>query len=156
MRDLGISRCNVYMYKRGHYRVRISSKNLYEKIVHEFGHPLGSKGRRLPWPTPKPIKEATFDLRLEYIKGFVDAEGSIIKSSKGIQIDISQAIREPLEFIERTLRSAGISASGIYLGSDGIWRLRISSRKSLSKFAEIVGFRHPCKSRKLRLLLLQS
>ncbi len=156
LHKLGISKCNPYMYKPRQYRVRISSKKLYEIIVSEFGHPLGKGSKkRLPWPTPEPIKNAPIDLQLEYIRGFVDAEGSIIRSNKGIQIDMSQGIREPLEFIKKTLEYLGIKSSGIYLGNDNVWRLRMSSKEALIRFAEIIGFRHPCKLRRLKQLLLQ-
>ena len=68
LRELGISRCNPYMYKPRQYRIRISSKKLYEIIVDDFGHPLGKASKkRLPWLTPEPVKSAPIDLQLEYI-----------------------------------------------------------------------------------------
>ncbi len=153
LKKIGFTKCAPYMYKKGHYRVRIYSKDLYDIMVNVFEHPINTKGRKASWPTPKVVREAPIEYQLEYIKGFVDAEGSIIKSDKGIQIDISQIIREPLEFIRDVLLLIGIKVSRIYLGSENVWRLRIASKESVLKFSEYIGFRHPCKRRRLSNLL---
>jgi intein-encoded DNA endonuclease-like protein len=153
LKILGFDNAKVYQYKKRAYRVRVSSKQLYHKLVHDFGHPTNTNSRKVPWPTPKAVKEAPLALQIEYVKGFVDAEGSVIKSSKGIQVDVSQQIREPLEFLAQVLERLGVKVTGIYLGSDGVWRLRIASLASLRRFAQHIGFRHPCKSRRLKKLL---
>jgi len=153
LKKLGFAKCKPYMYKQNHYRVRIYSKKLYDVMVKTFEHPVNNDGRKIPWPTPKIIKEAPLRYQLEYVKGFVDAEGSIIRSDKGVQIDISQMIKEPLEFIKHVLSLTGISVTGIYLGSDNVWRLRIASKDGILKFHAFIGFRHPCKRRRLMELI---
>ena len=140
-------------YKSNHYRVRIYSRKFFDIVVKEFEHPINTGGKRVPWKTPGKVTDALLGLKLEYIKGFVDAEGSVIYSKKGVQIDVSQQIKEPLEFLAKTLNILGIRTTGIYLGKDGIWRLRIASKDNLIRFASIIGFRHPSKSSKLLKLL---
>ncbi|BAA80936.2 homing endonuclease I-ApeI [Aeropyrum pernix K1] len=153
LRILGFHNVRVYQYKRGAYRVRISSKQLFHILVNQFEHPLSTSSRKTPWPTPQRVKDGPLALQIEYVKGFVDAEGSVIKSSKGVQVDVSQQIMEPLKFLAQVLEKVGVKVTGIYLGSDGVWRLRIASLASLRRFAHYIGFRHPCKSKKLNELL---
>ena len=156
LQQLGIKKsCEPYRYKEGHYRVRIYSKTLYNIIVIDFEHPInvGRKTRQFPWKTPTKVKLAPLELQTQYVKGFIDAEGSVIVSKTGIQIDISQSTRESLEFIREILIKLGIIPSGIYKGQDGIWRLRIASKNSLLNFVRLVSFRHPSKKEKLSYLL---
>ena len=153
LKKLGYSSAKVYQYKKGHYRVRISSKRLYQYIAEKCEHPVYTHE---PWPTPPPIRRALLDLKIEYVRGFVDAEGSVISSQKGFQIDISQKIKEPLEFLQEVLAEIGIRTTGIYKGPDNVWRLRISSISNIARFHNLVGFRHPCKRKRLVTLLRRS
>ena len=147
--DLGFDRCKPYMYKKDQYRIRLSSKRMYSLIVNEFGYPQSEHGSKACWSTPLPVKNAPFSFQIEYLRGFVDAEGSVISSRKGIQIDVSQKCLEPLKFLYDVFSRLEIDPSGIYLGSDGVWRLRIASRSSLLRFALEVGFRIRRKQEKL-------
>lgn len=153
LKKLGYSVCRPYQYKRNHYRVRISSKKLFTVIVEEFEHPVATGGKRVCWNTPRIVVDSDITLQNEYIKGFVDAEGSIIESTKGTQIDISQKYIEPLKFISKTLSKQGIKTTGIYKGKDSVWRLRIASYNSIQLFIKIIGFRHPHKKAKISHLL---
>jgi intein-encoded DNA endonuclease-like protein len=139
-------------YKKRQFRIRVYSKDLYRTIAELFEHPLNTK-KRSPWPTPPIVKKAPLKCQIEYTKGFVDAEGSVIKSNKGVQVDVSQQIKEPLCFISKVFEKLGIRITGIYLGNDNIWRLRIASKASLINFLFLIGFRHPCKREKLLTLL---
>ncbi len=154
IRKIGYNCGKVYMYKKSQYRVRISSKSLFETITKKYGHP-GKTNGSITWYTPEPIKKAEFFEQIEYVKGFVDAEGSVIASNKGIQIDVSQKIIEPLEFLKKIMEQTGIETTGIYKGKDNVWRLRISSKKSIIKFQETIGFRLKKKKHKLFMLLNQ-
>ncbi len=140
-------------YKDHHYRVRVFSRKLYKIVVEEFEHPIRTSRKRAPWYTPRRVVISPIKLQIEYLKGFVDAEGSIIRSRKGNQIDISQQIKEPLEHISTLLNNIGIKTTGIYRGPDNVWRLRIASKKALTRFSLLINFRHPQKKKALQNIL---
>ena len=151
LQRIGFERCQPYRYKKKNYRVRISSKKLYEVFIIQFDHSVNKCMNK--WEVPNALRKADLDRRLEYVKGFADAEGSVIESSKGVQIDISQKCREALEFLKEVLEKLGIRVTGIYLGKDNVWRLRIASYESIIKFNSVVGFSHPDKKGKLLRIL---
>jgi len=92
------------------------------------------------WKIPGCIKESTLEIIAEFIKGFADSEGGVDKGTR--RIGMSSVNKEGLEEIKLLLELFGIrskvkSKSKKYKKG---FVLRIQDRKSIEKFAKVIGF----------------
>ncbi len=111
-------------YHKNCWRLRICSKELYERLMK--------------------IKEKLFKdmgITIEYLKGFYDAEGNITRN----RIVLYQKDREELEKVKCFLKSLGIRTGKISWYKT-VWGLPIYDKESRKKFLMIIGFRHPKKA----------
>ena len=126
---------NAWMYKEG------KTRQLY---VVEFSRNL--------------LKDFIIDSnqdKIDYIKGYFDAEGGISRSSKvRYYIYFAQKNLKDLEQVKNWLEGFGIRCGIIHNPSKNAdpnyWRFFISV-KSYEKFAKLIGSWHPLKSRFLRM-----
>ena len=114
---------------------------------------------------PKIIKNAPLEIKLCFIQGVFDAEGSVlkfeqyekdsnllIKKLQDIRINFGQANRELLEFVKITLEETGISCGkicGPYFKnekSQPYFQVNSYGIANLKKFYSLIGTRHPIKS----------
>jgi len=126
---------NAWMYKEG------KTRQLY---VAEFSKAL--------------LKDVTITSqqdKIEYIRGYFDAEGGISRDPKvRYYLYFAQRNLEDLEQVKRFLEEFGIICGKIHNPSKNIdpnyWRFFISI-KSYEKFAQMIGSWHPIKSHFLRM-----
>ncbi len=139
-------------YTPGHFRLKISSKRLYEMWKHDYGFPEDGLGQG-SWNTPSQIKSATSHAKALYIRGVFDTEGDVSPlSSKWCYVGISQKNRTFLHEIRRFLSDLGIHAGKIHVidTKSGTLRIAVSDSSSLLRFITIIGSEHPDKRHNLR------
>ncbi len=136
-------------YKKGHYRVVLSSQKIYDMIRNDYDFIAPQEN----WCTPKSIKDASQEVIASYIAGFFDAEGDI--NPKKYMLGFSQKNYESLEFIREWLNKNSIKTSKIFIADkkSNTWRFYITSKENFEKFNKIVNFEHPGKIMRFRLLL---
>lgn len=127
--------------------LQIYNKPLFRFFERVFEHPPGEQEN---WNTPKLIRNAPIKLKSAYIRGFFDAEGTVILTDP--KIGFFQKNKESLEFIKRTLESLGIK-SGKISWDRRVWRFWIAEKNSINLFAQKVGSLHPEKGLRLRKLV---
>jgi intein-encoded DNA endonuclease-like protein len=93
--------------------------------------------------------------KIDYIRGYFDAEGSVPKSKKKrFYIYFSQKDKKDLQQLKSYLTDLGIICGKTHNPSQRIdpdyWRFYISC-KSYKKFVDIIGSWHPTKSKLLRM-----
>ena len=93
--------------------------------------------------------------KIDYIRGYFDAEGSVPKSNKvRFYIYFSQKNKSDLEQLKSYITELGISCGKTHNPSKNIdpnyWRFYISC-KSYKTYIELIGSLHPVKSKLLRM-----
>nr|BAJ48960.1 homing endonuclease I-ApeI [Candidatus Caldarchaeum subterraneum] len=140
-------------YKRGQYRLRIYSKEIYGLLKNLYGFPADHLGQA-SWGTPDKLRELQPSELIPFIRGFFDAEGDIKLDKDSPYIGFSQKNKEILHFIKENLEILGIRTGKIHLidSRSHTFRFVIASEKGLVKFIETIGSSHPEKITKLRIL----
>ena len=148
---------------------RIATKNFnFAKIIREGILKLGSKAwiykegkNRNLWIVEfskillKEFKIKSKQNKIDYIRGYFDAEGGISQSSKvRFYIYFCQKDKIDLEEVKKYLLELGISCGVIHNPSKKVdpnyWRFFVSS-KSYRDFAKIIGSDHPVKIKLLKM-----
>lgn len=115
-------------------------------------------------PVPEIIKNSTIEMKLSFIQGVFDAEGSILRVEKyentpnklkeklqDLRINFGQSDRELLEFIKTTLEEVGIRCGKICgpffknETSKPYFQVNSYGIANLEKFYSLIGTRHPIK-----------
>lgn len=90
---------------------------------------------------------------IDYVRGYFDAEGGISSNPQSPYLYFAQKDREDLEELGRFLDGLGIERGKMHNPSrradPDYWRFYLK-RKSLGRFAKVVGSWHPRKSKLLR------
>lgn len=94
---------------------------------------------------------------IDYVRGYFDAEGGIPSDpAKPPYLYFAQKDRRDLEGVRRILLSIGIACGRIHNPSRRVdpdyWRFYVS-RRSLRRFAKVVGSWHPRKAVLLRMMI---
>lgn len=139
-------------YKKGHFRVVLSSKNIFYTIKNYFGFIAPQE----KWCTPEPIKKSNDEIIASYIAGFFDAEGDM--NPKKYMMGFSQKNQESLSFIKMWLNEKNIKTSKIFIADkkSNTKRFYITKKSNFEKFYRVVKFEHPNKIMRVRLLLQQT
>jgi len=103
----------------------------------------------------KDVKIKTMQEKIDYIRGYFDAEGSVPKSRNSrFYIYFSQKNKEDLEKLKSYLIELGFICGKTHnpskLKDPNYWRFFIGC-KSYSKFVNTIGSWHPIKSQLLRM-----
>lgn len=115
----------------------ISNKELFKFFELECGvYPNGKK-----WLTPQWIYYASKDVKIAYVKGVFDADGSIFRKRKFYEIQISQGSKKFLEEIRNILYEFDIKSS--VCKSKDIFKIDISAKTRVKKFITKIGSLHP-------------
>lgn len=126
----------------------ISSKEVFYFLHNECGVQPNKK----EWKTPRWIFYSTKKVRKTYIRGFLDADGSIpIRDSGRIEIQISQKQKEVLKELKQILSEFDINSS--VCKSRNIFKLNIGSKPSIINFFKKIGSFHPNHQRKIKRAL---
>ena len=139
-------------YTPGHFRLKVSSKDLYEMWKQDYGFPEDGKGQG-SWNVPSDIKSANSHVKASYIRGVFDTEGDVSpRSSKTAYVGISQKNRTFLEETRRFLSDLDIHPGKTHVIDEksGTLRMAISEKKSLLRFIKIIDSEHPVKRRDLQ------
>ena len=139
-------------YKKGHWRIRISNREIYHMVKTSFEFPDEHLGQRY-WGIPALVREADMPLKLSHIRGIADAEGDVSLVNK--YIEISQKNYEVLQWIKVTLHEVGISTGDIILADRKslTYKIVISQRMAVVLFNKLVNFEHPLKKLQLERLV---
>lgn len=122
----------------------IYNKPIFRFFERVFEHPPGNQGN---WKTPNIITKAPTKIKNYYIQGFFDAEG--VCSMSDFKLGFVQKNKESLEFIKSELEKQKISCGSI-LKDRNSHRFWICERKSVLRFIEKIGTRHPDKELKFK------
>ncbi len=146
------TRPRMDQYKKGHWRIRISSKQIYDMVKTSFEFPDEGLGQSY-WGIPTLIREADILLKLSHIRGIADAEGDVSLVNK--YVEISQKNREVLQWIKMTLRRVGIETGSVVLADRKTltYKIVISGKMGLTTFHKLVNFEHPLKKLSLEKLV---
>ena len=165
----------------GHYRARIfdSSRAFLEALSREFNARIGLRptvywegscwcleiyGKQVVASFLERLRKPKHEL--EWLKGFVDAEGSVYlwvrkRDRKYYQISITNSNRQYIEAVTLCLKKLGIAhrarkrreldkrTNKIYVKYDVL----INRKSSIVLFLKLVEFRHPVKSSRVDRLL---
>ncbi|BAJ51197.1 homing endonuclease I-ApeI [Candidatus Caldarchaeum subterraneum] len=123
-------RCRVFRGR--YYRVVVYSKKLYQ-LLSQDKLTLLEKGSETEM--------------LWFVRGMVDAEGSVITSLH--RITIWQNDVKLLEAVRRVLENHGLKCGKI-TRSRNVYALPIYGRGRMAQFMKHIGFRHPEKRRMMR------
>jgi len=148
---------------------RISSKeNSYTKFLAEMIHKMGHKawtyreGKtrdmyivEFSKKVVNNINISTTKDKIDYIRGYFDAEGSVPKSKNvRFYIYFSQKDKGDLDQLKSYITELGIKCGKTHNPSKNIdpnyWRFYICS-KSYNDFIDLIGSLHPVKSKLLRM-----
>lgn len=138
-------------YTPGHYRLKLSSKDMYTMWKERFSFPEDGEGQGT-WTVPKEIKESNTHVQACYIRGVFDTEGDVSPvSSKTPYVGISQKNETFLNELKDMLSDMDIHAGKIHIIDEksGTQRFAISDRQSLQRFITIIGTEHPVKAKDL-------
>jgi len=139
----------IQQYKKGYYRILVSSQKIYNKIVNDFEF----VSPQIFWNTPILIRNASKGIVAKYIAGFFDAEGDL--NPKKYMIGFSQKNSNALQFIKEWLSKNDIETSKIFIADkkSGTKRFYITSKENLKRFNQLIEFEHPDKIRRMKILL---
>jgi len=154
------------VHDRSKFQIRTSIHSIVQFFKRIFEHP---GGKQTSWKTPQVILQAGREIKSAYIRGFFDAEGSVLKlmehypwqSMYPIRIWsswISPDICVPLEEMKCMLEEFGIKSEvkSVKASSERtklpIFCLKISQPKDKLKFVEEIGSLHPSKIERLTFL----
>jgi len=138
--------------KKAHNRKLSHVAEIYSvevaKDMFSYGVNFGSKS----WMVPETIKEAPSEIKRSYLRGFFDSEGTVYFREDGDRyIAAFSTNLEGLKEIGKLLTDIEIE----YKISQEVWyyKIKISKRGNLRKFAELVGFTIKRKMQKLEQAL---
>ncbi len=114
------------------------------KVLHAFlcflGVPPGNKSKILKFPLI--IKNASSQLKLKFIGGLFDSDGSNTNSGIFLRMNSKQILKE----VKQELLLQDILATGPYWDNKSTtWLIQIKRNNSKKIFKEKIGFKHPSK-----------
>lgn len=139
-------------YKSGHFRLKVSSKELYEMWKQDYDFPPDGEGQG-SWNIPEDIKTASTHAKASYIRGVFDTEGDVSPiSSKSCYVGISQKNETFIEEVRGLLEDLDIHPGKTHIidAKSGTLRIAVSEPKSLLRFIMIIDSEHPDKHTNLR------
>ncbi|UJG39918.1 MAG: hypothetical protein K9W45_08675 [Candidatus Heimdallarchaeum aukensis] len=145
-------------YKRGHYRLRISSKRLYSLWIDQFGFPREGE-TQLHWDVPRLILDSDLLTQSYFLRAFFDTEGDVSPSSSSTYyLGLSQKNTTVLYQLKSLLSSFDIKTSSIHLADkkSNTYRFSIVGKEEIFKFRDKIGSEHPVKKEKIDQILLSS
>ena len=125
--------------KNGIFRLRIYSKEIFQKLQE-----LKTKRDQ--------ITQENNDVKIAFLRGVFDAEGSVIKNKN--RITLSNKNEELLLLCKKLLLDFEIKTGQIWNLKWGVKVLPINGRENIEKFNQKIGFSHPIKREKLQNKLM--
>ncbi len=118
--------------------LRITNKAVVLKIVEisEIEVPQNT------WDTPSLLHTAPEAAKIDYVRGFWDAEGGLPKTTKQTYISFDQKNRSALEFIRDILITKGFHPTRITL-TGKCWQFRLTRKMELARYFQEIGTAHP-------------
>lgn len=132
------------------YRTRIGSKKLVADLI-SFGIPAGS-AKTFFMSTPTEILQASAEVKLAYVRGWMDAEGCVTthvvrrhsKQYSYLKINFHVANAKIRDELCDIISEFGVKASKWANRNDGTCGFQMVGEKAI-KYAEVIGFNHPIK-----------
>lgn len=127
--------------RRGYYRIRACGKAFVTKL---------NEIKR----NPHIILSASPTAQLSWVRGFIDAEGSVtVNGSKQPMVSIYNNELDKLQIVETVLQKFGIHVHFYKPEDRKVWQQYLTGRKNLQKLLDGVGLEHPDKREKLMTIL---
>ncbi|MHA1401238.1 MAG: LAGLIDADG family homing endonuclease [Candidatus Heimdallarchaeaceae archaeon] len=142
-------------YKLGHYRLRISNKRLYELWKNEFKFPEEGE-TQANWLVPKQILQGTIEEKAAFLRGFFDTEGDVSpESSSTFYVGISQKNSTVLLQLRELINELGIRTTIPHIidQKSQTYRISITGKEEIRKFAEVISSEHPVKCKKIKQMI---
>lgn len=130
--------------KKPNYEIRITSKNLAKIIIDDFDIPSGAKS--LIVGLPNKIIESSSEIKMAFLRGVIDGDGSI----SGKSLKIASGSIKFLEGIKELLNQLNISSGNIIKDNKNTntFSVRISKYEDLIKFKSIYNGEYYYKRKK--------
>lgn len=143
--------------KDNKWLLEINSKVVSEFFEKVIGVPIGSKDNI---NVPQIIKKARSEIKLAYIKGWMDAEASVeqwfkTKEKWYPRICFKIKNKKIWKWMTKELETYNICVSK-YIDKENSYRFQINRRDSIKSYLMFVGFLYPTKLKKLKKLKLQT
>ena len=139
VRTFGIHPCVYKKKNQNAIAITFGSEKVLTYLTRELGVPLGQERKTVP----KWIIEASMKVKIAFIRGLFDADGSLIFSKKHHQTEVYPSIelksvdQEILEWVQRTLWELSFRAT---LGrSVESYVLRINGEEMLKRWMDVIG-----------------
>ena len=139
----GIKLHLFYDKNRNSYYSHIKNSIIYRFMVEILEVPVGAI--RVNLSIPNYIKEATTELKSEYIAGVFDAEGHV--SKRQAEINLSTTSEDLFNFIKVFLNEINIKYS-VYIRNrrkNKEYEIYLYGKDNITKFTKIVKIKHPDK-----------
>lgn len=98
--------CRVYEDKRPSFRCDVSSNQIHADLLGYFG---GINPKCYEWRVPKDVLNGADPIKVEFLKGFFDSEGSVNSNGRG-QVIIGVNNKEGLLEVQKLLTDLGIES----------------------------------------------
>jgi intein-encoded DNA endonuclease-like protein len=141
---------NITKHRDGYEILRMNGRNFVKTVIDlsEIKTPQDT------WNTPKIIKSQSLEIKINYLRGFFDAEGGLPRDPKNAKqkyISFSQKNRESIEFLRNILIECNFKPTNItFCGK--VWEFRLTRKKNLSDFCKNIGSWHGDKKVRLKIL----
>lgn len=145
--NAGVSSRMYGFNKVPNYEIRISSKRLCEKLIKEFSIPPGAKSSVVI--VPKFISDNNGPIKESFLKGVIDGDGSISRSS----IKIASGSIIFLKEIKELLESLSVSSTKILLDNkkSKTFSIRVNKKEDLIKIKAFYKLGFSYKRKKARI-----
>jgi len=154
---------SIYAYSKGgrrKYEVYTYSKKLWMTLVREFGINPGKKAKSITIPNGLTMEE-----KKQYIRGLFDGDSTIyvtkvrLKRKDTVYIYYLPRIvyktqsRMLCRKLREALKELNISTYTYHDLSSNTCAVVIDGFEKIRRFAELIGYAHPCKKRRLEKIL---
>lgn len=142
------------------WSLMINSKEIFEKVCELSNYP----GSQKEWNTPKIVLNSSLETKIEYVRGFFDAEGGVPHVEKGwvenknVRIHFTQCNKKCLDELKQIVSDLGIKMGkvcGPYFKKGyktTVYRLKIHGIWEVVNFFDKIGSLHPEKNHRLSLI----
>ncbi len=125
--------------KKGYYRLNVYSKDIYSELL-EFRK------------NPETILHQPMEFQIGFLQGVFDAEGSVRKGRNHITVSLNR--KDTIDVIQKLLSRIGIETGKHWQDKNLVITIPIYGSENMKKFHSLLDFRHPDKSERLKLLLV--
>lgn len=123
---------------KGYFRLNVYSKELFSEL---------SRYRK----KPSLVLQESEEFQRGFLQGIFDAEGSVRKERR--HLTVSSKRKETIRILKILLKEFGINIGKPNKDKNNVISIPFYGKENLKRFEKQIGFRHPAKNNRLRILL---